>query len=42
MIINAGLKTVYYQEGYADELSEQMLSEVDITLIHMDDHAKEE
>jgi dCMP deaminase len=34
MIINAGLKTIYYKEGYADALSAKMLSEADITLIH--------
>ncbi len=42
MIINAGLKRIYYKEGYADALSERMLSEVDITLIHMDDQSEKE
>jgi dCMP deaminase len=35
MIINAGLQTVYYKEGYADPLSEKMLSEIDIKLVHL-------
>jgi dCMP deaminase len=34
MIINAGIATVYYQQGYADTLSDQMLQEADIVLIH--------
>ncbi|MEW6078587.1 MAG: cytidine/deoxycytidylate deaminase family protein [Thermodesulfobacteriota bacterium] len=33
MIINAGLKTIYYKDGYADALSAKMLSEADIKLI---------
>ena len=42
MIINAGLKTIYYKEGYADSLSAQMLSEVNMTLIHLGEPAKKE
>jgi dCMP deaminase len=34
MIINAGIVAVYYQEGYADELADQMLKEADIELLH--------
>ena len=34
MVINAGIVAVYYQEGYADELSDQMLQEANIGLIH--------
>ncbi len=33
MIINAGLKTIYYQAGYADDLSKDMLDEAGISLI---------
>ncbi len=42
MIINAGLKTIFYKEGYADDLSEQMLEETEIRLTHMDNHGKKE
>lgn len=36
MIINAGLKRIYYQDGYADTLSEGMLKEVGIEVIQFD------
>ena len=36
MIINAGVKRIYYQEGYADTLSEEMLDEVGIEVIQFD------
>jgi dCMP deaminase len=36
MIINAGIKTIYYVEGYADSISEDMLKEADIQLIRLD------
>ena len=42
MIINAGLKTIYYKDGYADDLSKQMLAETAIRLIHMDGYAEKE
>jgi dCMP deaminase len=42
MIINAGLKTVYYKDGYADDLSKQMLADTDIRLVHMDRYAEKE
>ncbi len=32
MIINAGIRNVYYIEGYADELSLEMLEEAGVTL----------
>ncbi len=35
MIINAGIKTIYYQDGYADPLSLQMLTEADVALIKL-------
>ena len=35
MIINAGIKEIYYHSGYADELSEDMLQEAEIELIHL-------
>jgi len=33
MLINAGIREIYYREGYADELSEDMLKEAGIPLI---------
>jgi dCMP deaminase len=33
MLINASVSTVYYREGYADELSDQMFREAGIELI---------
>jgi dCMP deaminase len=35
MIINAGIKKIYYQEGYADELSKDMLAEAGIEVIRL-------
>ena len=35
MIINAGIKTIYYQDGYADELSKDLLKETPIEVIHL-------
>ncbi|MFZ2632271.1 MAG: cytidine/deoxycytidylate deaminase family protein [Desulfosalsimonadaceae bacterium] len=35
MIINAGIKRIYYLEGYADELSEAMLAEAEIEVIQL-------
>jgi dCMP deaminase len=35
MIINAGIKAIYYQSGYADELSEDMLKEAEIEIVHL-------
>ncbi len=32
MIINAGIKKIYYKEGYADPLAVQMLTEADIAM----------
>jgi dCMP deaminase len=33
MIINAGIKKIYFQDGYADSMSEEMLEEAGIELI---------
>jgi len=33
MLINAGVREIYYREGYADELSGEMLKEAGIPLI---------
>jgi len=38
MIINAGIRTIYYVEGYADSISEDMLKEANIQLIRLDDN----
>lgn len=34
MIINAGISTIVYAEGYTDELAREMLSETGITVRH--------
>ena len=33
MIINANIIAVYFDEGYADELSDQMLQEAGVDLV---------
>lgn len=35
MIINAGIKKIYYRDGYADELSKDMLAEAMIEVIQL-------
>ncbi len=35
MIINAGIKTIYYQSGYAYQLSQYLLKETPIELVHL-------
>ncbi len=37
MLINAGIRKIYFQEGYPDDLSRQMLDEADIELIQLDE-----
>jgi len=37
MIINAGIKKIYYQSGYTDALAREMLTEAGIDLIKHDD-----
>ncbi len=36
MLINAGIRKIYYQEGYPDDLSLQMLDEAGIELVQLD------
>lgn len=36
MIINAGLKDIYYQSGYADPLAREMLAEAGIEVVQLD------
>jgi len=33
MLINAGIRQIVFQEGYPDELSQQLLAEADIEII---------
>jgi deoxycytidylate deaminase len=35
MIINAGIRKVYYMEGYADPISEQLLEEAAVDIIKL-------
>ncbi len=35
MIINAGLKKIYYKDGYADSMSEEMLKEAGVEVIKL-------
>lgn len=36
MLINAGIKTIYYKSGYADTISEGMMKEAKIEVIKLD------
>ncbi len=36
MIINAGIKNIFYLDGYADKMAEEMLLEADVDLIRLD------
>lgn len=36
MIINAGIKKIYFQSGYTDPMSEEMLSEAGVEVIKID------
>jgi dCMP deaminase len=36
MIINAGIKTIFYEDGYADDLSRDMLAEANVDLIKLE------
>ncbi len=38
MIINAGIKNIYYRSGYADSMSREMLKEADVEVIRLDKH----
>ena len=42
MIINAGIVTIYYRSGYADELARVMLAEAGIPMIHVGDAETQE
>ena len=35
MLINAGIRTIYYRSGYADELSRDLLEEAEIEVIQL-------
>lgn len=35
LLINAGVKKIYYKSGYADEISEEMLNEANIDVIQV-------
>lgn len=39
MIINAGIKRIYFRSGYADALAQEMLYEADVELIQYDDRS---
>ena len=39
MIINAGIKNIFYAEGYADQMSEGMLAEAGVDLIGLSETA---
>ena len=36
MLINAGIKTIYFKSGYADTISEGMMEEAEIEVIKLD------
>ncbi|KPJ56056.1 MAG: cytidine deaminase [Deltaproteobacteria bacterium DG_8] len=40
MIINAGIKTIFYEEGYPDALSEELIKEAGITLTKVQKNVK--
>ena len=42
MIINAGIERIVYEEGYADDLAEQMLKESGITVEQYERNRKAE
>jgi deoxycytidylate deaminase len=37
MLINAGIRDIIYQEGYADSMTEEMLSAAGVKLIQIDE-----
>ncbi len=37
MIINSGIKKIYYREGYPDELAEELISEANIEAVCLTD-----
>ncbi len=40
MIINADIRTIFYEEGYPDSLSEELIKEAGITLTKVQKHVK--
>ncbi len=42
MLINSGIKTVYHQLGYADDLAREMFREAGVQVIRLDAQAPEE
>ena len=42
MIINAGIRKIYYLSGYADTLSREMLDEAGVEIIQLDNNRQEE
>jgi deoxycytidylate deaminase len=42
MIVNAGIVTIYYRSGYADELARVMLAEAGIPMIRVGDAETQE
>jgi dCMP deaminase len=36
MIINAGIRRIIYQSGYADAISQEMLAEAQVELIQLE------
>ena len=40
VIINAGIKTIFYEEGYPDNLSEELIREAGITLTKIEKDVK--
>jgi dCMP deaminase len=41
MIINAGIRKIIYQSGYADAISQEMLDEARVELIHLENDETE-
>jgi len=39
MLINSGVRRVVYLDGYCDPLTEQMIAEVGVELVHMEESA---
>lgn len=40
MLINSGIKTIYYKEGYADPLSSEMMKEAGLTIIKVEESGR--
>ena len=38
MLINAGIRKIYFQEGYPDDMSRQMLDEAAVELVQLDEN----